>query len=1170
MQTFVFHERCSMSGSRRKKSNPLPFIVATAVIIAVLGFALLNREGNQPSDPDGFNPVNQPQGGEAAENTSEKQPVSEFEKERPKTEAKPQPPREPDKPAVKKPVKTQPAQSTKAGTGAAYSGPLPDGVIWGEGEDANENNVKPHSWFTGTVKTEPLSGGALAGNWSGEPGILGYNINVKKSGSYKFWVRANPGTGARLSYQINGGGWNLIDMNADVRGRINLAKDNKPDLRYIAWIKVGKIELNRGMMKLEFKMDSKNNNFGYLDCFCMTMIPFTPSGAMKPGAITGAVASKPAGPDKAIWIEGEDPDSSNNKPHSWYDSVKKDVFSDGQWLSHFDGSKKEQPVATYSFEVIEPDTYVFWVRANPSHTALSYKLDTGDWVSIDTEKDVRGLINIAADNKPDLRYIGWMKAGSVKLEKGKHEVKIRFDSENSYHGGLDCMTFVRIPWAPSGASKPAIQVASTDPAAWFPFMPDDDEFSKDSVTDMSRLIPAPAGQFGFLKRDGEHLKFENADKPVKFWAVGAGAQQEPADMEQAAKFFRKYGINLTRLHTVLGVTGLMDKNGEFEKGRLDRLDRHFAAMKKQGIYSTWSVFYPHHGPFLQKHDGLDEEVWNDLKKSKGGIAHASDYVNFSRPIQDVMYKYVKKLLEHKNPYTGLAYRDDPALAIIEVQNESCAFWGDISAMFLNKEKKNLARRVGKMFFDWTKNKYGTKEAVLEAWGGFRPKDQYMQDDWDNGILAVTPAYAMGAEGPLYQFSGQFRRVGDFINFCADVQREYYQRRKREYREIGFKGCVVTTAWKAGGAAASLANLYSDDAGDIIDRHNYFGGGDGGHRITEGKVSNATHLSQPGRGLMNLGLFQIAGKPFTVSEWSMMPPAPYKAEAAPLYAFYGLGLQGWDISYHFATGKKRFGSGWPGLGKYCSHTPHYMGQFPALAFAVYNNHIKEGAVVAKRVVTDKMMYSAKDELGQAISAGSHDQKVLGKNVKTPPECIAIGKVTIEYSDAQPELDQLGLYWDQGTKQIRSNTGQLQWDYGNRIVQVMTKKTQAVIGFAQGREFDLPGVTVSEVKTPFMSLIFTPLDNLDLDQSKHILVTAMARDKQTGSVFNDDWSRLEVVGGPPLLLEPVQATLKLKGDEPSVVRTLDIYGVPTSREVKIEGDGSFRINGLYSTYYYEIRR
>ena len=38
--------------------------------------------------------------------------------------------------------------------------------------------------------------------------------------------------------------------------------------------------------------------------------------------------------------------------------------------------------------------------------------------------------------------------------------------------------------------------------AWFPVLPDDDLFSDQSIIDMSRLLDAPAGKFGFVQRRG--------------------------------------------------------------------------------------------------------------------------------------------------------------------------------------------------------------------------------------------------------------------------------------------------------------------------------------------------------------------------------------------------------------------------------------------------------------------------------------------------------------------------------------------------------------------------------------------------------------------------------------------------------------------------------------------
>jgi hypothetical protein len=149
-----------------------------------------------------------------------------------------------------------------------------------------------------------------------------------------------------------------------------------------------------------------------------------------------------------------------------------------------------------------------------------------------------------------------------------------------------------------------------------------------------------------------------------------------------------------------------------------------------------------------------------------------------------------------------------------------------------------------------------------------------------------------------------------------------------------------------------------------------------------------------------------------------------------------------------------------------------------------------------------------------------------------------------------------------------TGQLTWDYGQRVVLVHAEKTQAVIGFAGGGSYDLPGVRV-QVRTPFVSLIFTPLDDRPLVDSRHILITAMARDAQTGTEYNADATQLLRAGGPPLLMEPVQATLTFQGAPIASARVVDIYGVPTARAVDRKGN-TLDIDGRYATYYYEVRR
>ena len=258
-----------------------------------------------------------------------------------------------------------------------------------------------------------------------------------------------------------------------------------------------------------------------------------------------------------------------------------------------------------------------------------------------------------------------------------------------------------------------------------------------------------------------------------------------------------------------------------------------------------------------------------------------------------------------------------------------------------------------------------------------------------------------------------------------------------------------------------------------------------------------------------------------------------------------------------------------MGKYVSATPHYLGQFPALALAVHGRHFKEGPVVAARQAGEEELFAGRDVFGQSIAEGGHDTKRLGENVVTPPELLAIGKVTMGFSGGQAVEEDVSRFRDEEQRTLTAATGELVWNHGERFVELRTPKTQGVVGFAGGRRLILPD-TVIELETGFASLLCTALDDQPLAASKRILITAMARDKQSGAVFNEDWSRLEQAGAPPLLMEPVQATLRFRGTRPVRVRPCDVYGVPKAAELEVGENGTFTIDGSFQAYYYLVER
>ncbi len=873
-----------------------------------------------------------------------------------------------------------------------------------------------------------------------------------------------------------------------------------------------------------------------------------------------------------VWLEGEDATPTTFNRHGWYTStnIQGDLLSpgvpggaSGDWLAHFSNAG-DSAEASWDFSVNEGGTYTVWVRCNPFKTSQRWALDGNDWQPMALD-DVRGERDLV-DPGIDIRFIGWVKVGPVDLDPGQHTFKIGVDAfEGKAHAGIDALVVENMGWAPAGTQKSDATAGDT-PAAdqWFALVPRDETPSETSIIDMSGLHDRPAGVHGAVQRDGDKLAFADGT-PVKFWGLNARMASTPELQEQQASFYAKYGVNLVRQHPVEGVLGLLQTDpttGErhFDADKLDKWDRWFATLEEHGIYMQWSLFYPH---VITPDDGYPADLYAELP-DRGAGKSTSGFVTIEPALQDAEWEWAKRLLDHVNPYTGKRYADDPALAVIETRNEDSIFWhAPLNDLAAGQKYPLHTARLQRKWMEWVAAHYADDDALAQAWGdGMLPGDSV-----SNPTMKIYAAWEMAADGPNGAPQKGRKRMGDFIRFLAETQRAGYEHRLQRLRDIGFKGLTVSTAWKAGGPAAGAANLWTDDAMDMIDRHSYFGGGAGGHQIAEGAVNNESHLGQPGKGILGAGFFQVADKPFMLSEWTQKPPNQWKAEAAPLFAFYGMGLQGWDASLHFAGSKVRMGSGWPSMSSYATETPAYLGQFPALVFAIEHGHITEAPVAALRHLSPAQVFSGVDPWTQPLADGGWPGD---DNLQTPPEVMAIGRVATAFSDgsAASQRADWTQYWDKDAQTIESMTGELVWDYGKRVVEVKTPKTQAVIGFAGGQSWHLPGVTAT-IETPFVSLIFTPLDDRDLDKSVDILITALARDKQTGAKYNADGTKLLEAGGPPLLLEPVQATLDFGGAPIVSAVAVDHTGVPTDQSVERDGN-TIHIDGRYATYYYEVKR
>ena len=219
-------------------------------------------------------------------------------------------------------------------------------AIWIEGENPTSTTFNQHGWYSAAnVNTATLSGGAWLAHFSPtDPATAEYGFNVKEGGDYTFWLRCNPFK-VNMQYAVDGGAFQAIDT-SDPRENANLLTTGI-DIRFLAWVKVGKLTLTPGRHSVVIKVQKgEAESHGGIDCMAFVNFAWAPTGAAKPPT-GGAAAAGPAaasaggaGQGEFVWIEGESATKTDFNRHGWYSNtnVNKSALSGGDWLAHYDAT----------------------------------------------------------------------------------------------------------------------------------------------------------------------------------------------------------------------------------------------------------------------------------------------------------------------------------------------------------------------------------------------------------------------------------------------------------------------------------------------------------------------------------------------------------------------------------------------------------------------------------------------------------------------------------------------------------------------------------------------------------------------------------------------------------------------------------------------------------------
>ncbi|MFC1620955.1 hypothetical protein ACFL2G_01495 [Candidatus Omnitrophota bacterium] len=660
---------------------------------------------------------------------------------------------------------------------------------------------------------------------------------------------------------------------------------------------------------------------------------------------------------------------------------------------------------------------------------------------------------------------------------------------------------------------------------WFPFhIPWN--YCEDSRLDFSFLLDSPAGKHGFLTVKDGHFYFEDG-KRARFWGVNIHSDTAcfptRKQAEDVSKRLAQLGCNIVRMHFLdneepHGVIESHRNDSQHLSGsQMDRLDYFIYQLKRNGIYVCFDVLGL--GVRAFKKDDMLPEL-KGMPRGARGISF------FNKRIIELSKQFAFDFLSHVNPYTGVNYLDDPAIAFVEMTNENSLFFKscrDFPAYYENE--------IEGLWKKWLAGKDRDGDSKVGYWG----------DDREF----------------LYELTDQ------------------YQRDMHEYlRSIGVKVPIG-----ASNLPYDNLMLLADTRMDFSDIHVYWDLCDSMDKIHNRSLVKQSHTNP--RTIVNtIGIAKVAKKPLVSTEWGSNWPNEWRSVDMLSTASYAA-LNDWDALFLYSY-NGGYVSNWDNLenrlyfGTVVFNDPAKMGLFSLTALMFLRNDIQKSSKVYTVRYPVELLFKMDDEwadrsrlAGAAYTA--RVEKIFYKNNEGGPEA------EVDYPDFKELSSKDG--------KVVSDTGQIIRDFKKGVFMLKAPRVFSFSGFLSGeRDEGFQGVRFS-TDEDFATFTVISMDDKDISVSKRLLLAVVGRAQNKDQKLAphitkrpDDLRRDVYIlnkGKKPIIIEDIAGNIfmeKTRKDKGLMVFSLDEKGrrkeaVP----VKIERGGySFDISGAYQTIYYEIIR
>ncbi|MFO0888866.1 MAG: hypothetical protein U0790_06920 [Isosphaeraceae bacterium] len=587
----------------------------------------------------------------------------------------------------------------------------------------------------------------------------------------------------------------------------------------------------------------------------------------------------------------------------------------------------------------------------------------------------------------------------------------------------------------------------------------------------------PAGRHGVVRAEGDRLVFADGT-PARFWGTNlAGPVLFDTPRESVplqARRIARLGYNLVRIHqedahwvnpNIFGRDARDTRH--LDPRSLEAIDLWIKCLKDEGIYVWLDLHYLRE---LKPADGVTLG-WDELARSKGNMWG----FNFVNPqLVDLMKEYNRQYLSHVNQYTGLAYKDDPAVVGILITNEN-----DLTSHF--------------------------GVAFLEVYKNLAHKALY-----DREMTAFAKAHGLPADRIWRSWE-----PGPAKYFQSELEHRFFSGVIEDLRSLGVKAPIAGTNFWGG---TSLLALPSLTGGDVIDAHMY----GASEELGANPHDRATFLSWATAA-------QVYGKPVTITEWNVPYPALDRF-TTPLYVASVASLQGWDapMLYNYAT----FALDRPiaedpnrGVEKWSTYNdPAITGVMPAAALLFRRGHVSPARKTYCLMMTADQLFGAimPPEGTPAVRTLAEQSRfTLGMPATTILPWLKPSEPTgdvIVFSD--PNRD----FVPDDAVQVESDTGELVRNWKDGVQTINTPRTQAVNGWIGGKSFQLKDASF-EFRTRKAVVALTSVDDQPLASSRFLLITAVAQSRPSPPP-NQPLAPGKKPENLPFRSEPVVGTIRLR--------------------------------------------